>query len=122
MTKSHLVLALPLVLALAAGCVNNTNVPSKVSGKVTYKGQPVTAGNLGFYPKEGGVYSIALNADGTYSQAGLPAGDMDVTVETESANPNKPQAPQYGGKMGAGAASPMPRDIATGSGPAAGPY
>jgi hypothetical protein len=122
MTKSRLFLVLPLLLALGVGCVNNTNVPSKVSGKVSYKGQPVTAGNISFYPKEGGVYSISINGDGTYAQAGLPAGDMEVAIETESANPNKPAAPQYGGKMGAGAASPMPRDIATGSTPAAGPY
>ena len=98
---SRFVLALPLVLTVAVGC-STSKTPSKVSGKVTYKGEPVGAGTVTFHAKEGGIYYYPLNSDGSYSGADLPTGEMIVTVDTEAANPNR-GGEVYGGKGKEGA-------------------
>src|ERR1700720_3799155 len=99
MTKRRFLLVLPLFLGLALGCgTPRGNAPSSVSGKITYKGAPVTAGNGIFYPKEGGAITMAIGPDGTYSGTDLPLGEGDVTIETESAN-KKGAAGYGGGKM-----------------------
>jgi hypothetical protein len=100
MTKGRLFLVLPLILALVSGCVKNPNAPAQVSGTVTYNGQPLKGGMLTLHSKDAGVYSAGIRSDGTYSATDLPAGEMVVTVETESVNPNK-KTPQYGGGRGA---------------------
>jgi hypothetical protein len=110
--KGALVLALPLCLVVAIGCDKaNPHAPASVSGKVTYKGEPVTGGTITFHPKtEGPSPTTTINADGTYTITDSPAGDFTVTVETESINPSK-KAPQYPGAGKAGGAttsSPMP--------------
>jgi hypothetical protein len=99
MLSTHrLLLLLPLCLVLAVGCKGSKNPSSQVSGKVTYKGQPVSAGTVTFNLKEGGNYGASLKADGSYTVTGLPAQEMIVTVETESANPKQPKA-TYGPPM-----------------------
>jgi hypothetical protein len=52
--------------------------------------------------KEGGGYGFQLKPDG-YTAVSLPAEEMVVTVETETANPKRPR-PTYGqpGKKGPG--------------------
>ncbi|MCI0641665.1 MAG: carboxypeptidase-like regulatory domain-containing protein [Gemmataceae bacterium] len=84
------------------GCSSdrNPNAPSSVSGRITYKGNPVPAGSVTFHSKEKGNYNAELGSDGTYQIIDLPADTMIVTVETESANPKK-KAPEYGGGKGA---------------------
>jgi hypothetical protein len=103
MTRTcRLLLTLPLFLVVVSGC-KTSRTPAKVSGKVTYKGEPVPAGSITFHPKEGGgTYPYTLNPDGTYSGSDLPTGEMVVTVETESANP-KAHSLEYGGGKGKGA-------------------
>jgi hypothetical protein len=102
--KSRLVLALPLCLFVVFGCdKTNSSTPASVSGKVTYKGEPVSGGVLMFNPKPGTagvVSSTILNPDGTYSVAQAPSGEFTVTVDTEFLNPDKKtQAyPGSGGK------------------------
>jgi len=109
--KNRLFLLLPLVAAFAIGCgAKNPNAPAKVSGTVTYKGNKVTGGSLTFHTKDAGAYTCAIRADGTYSGVDLPAGELVVTVETESINPKTkmpeykggqdPRAAMYGGKAG----------------------
>ena len=123
MTKGRLFFVLPFFLVLALGCGgSNRSAPASLSGKVTYKGSPVTAGMLTLYTNEAGVYSASLGADGTFSASDLPAGDAVVTVDTESANPNR-KVPQYGDKRGGdkGATSPPPEGVQTG-GAAKGSY
>ena|SRR5258708_605019 len=116
MTKCRLLLAFPLVLGIIAGCnKGNPNAPASVSGKVTYKDKTLTAGTVIFQTSEGTLYACPIKADGTYSGTDMPAGELAVTVETESVNPNK-KAPQYGGKDRAGAMSPGPRDRNTDEG------
>jgi len=92
------VLLLPLLVVIAFGCGrSNKRDPSIASGKVTYKGQEVSAGTITFHPvsqKEGGGFGFPLGPDG-YTAVSLPAEEMVVTVETESANPKTPK-PTYG--------------------------
>jgi hypothetical protein len=102
-------LALPLFFAFAAGC-NTSNTPATVSGKVTYNGQPVPAGSITFHPVSDkstdqgglGIYNYSIK-DGMYSGTDLPTGEMVVTIETETANPNPTKAkaaPQGAAKRG----------------------
>ena len=98
MLKFRLGLLLVLVLVLAAGCGPRTRTPAKIAGKVTYKGAPVKAGNITFHTSDGD-YTGPLNAEGGYEITDVAAGQATVTIETESANPDK-KAPAYGGQAG----------------------
>jgi len=106
-TKGRLLLVLPLSLVFVLGCGKTKTKHADVSGTVTYKDQPVTAGTVTFHT-EGGIFPCPIKADGTYSVSQLPPGDMVVTIETESANKNK-KTPKYGGGR-PGMVSPMPED------------
>jgi len=93
-------LCLILLLSLTAGCFQkNPSAPGKVSGKVTYGGKVVPAGNIAFHHPDKGTYRSTLDSDGTYAITDVPTGEMVVTVETESVNPSKKQ-PTYGGDKG----------------------
>jgi hypothetical protein len=87
-----------ILAALAAGCVvvfawgsagcqsRSSSAAASISGKVLYKGQPLTGGDIAFHPKAaGGIpYSCPINADGSFSGT-LPTGtlgDVIVTVQT----------------------------------------
>ena len=112
MTKARLLLTLPLLLLLVLGC-QKSKTPAKLSGKVTYNGNPVTGGEMVFYFGEGGAPEVTIRSDGTYSATDLPVGEATVTIDTESINPKGKMAPaQYGGVKGAGKEkmkmSPMP--------------
>jgi hypothetical protein len=90
--------SLPLLtlILLAAGCSGSkaTNSAS-ISGKLSYKGDPIKAGVMQFHTQEQGVYAATINPDGTYTATQLPIGTVVVTVETESINPNRKQT-NYG--------------------------
>jgi hypothetical protein len=100
-STNRFALLLPLWLLLLFGCGGPKSVATKLSGSVKYKGAPVTAGTITFTAKgeggeAGGVYLAPINPDGTYSIAQLPSGEFAVSIETESANPNRSQK-TYGG-------------------------
>ncbi len=83
-----LVLVPAIVAVIAAGCGGtNPNAPASISGSVNYKGKPVPGGSVQFYSTTGTPYSATIGADGTYSVADVPLGDLIVCVETESVNP-----------------------------------
>jgi len=72
-------------LFLFAGCSGKPT--ASVTGKVTYKGQPVTGGNIDLFPADGneaGRYRIPIKADGTFSTIDIPPGLKKVSIETES--------------------------------------
>jgi hypothetical protein len=95
-------LLLPLVVL--AGCrPGNPNAPASVSGQVTYKGETLTAGAVSFHSKEKGIFQAPIEPDGTFRAVDIPAGDLAVTVETESANPElAKKTPDYKGGFGGG--------------------
>jgi len=96
-SKSHWLWAIGLILACGLGCSQsgNPHTPAHLSGKVTYKAKAVTGGTLRFDTKGAGVYSATIKADGTYSAADLPTGELLVTIETESLNPDSKKV-KYG--------------------------
>jgi hypothetical protein len=96
MTRTcRLFLALPLFLIVVSGCKTSSS-PARVSGTVTYKGETVPTGSVTFHTEQGAIFSYPL-VDGTYSGSDLPTGEMVVTVETESANPEGTKGRTYGG-------------------------
>jgi hypothetical protein len=100
--------SLLLAALLLVGCKpTNPNAPARVTGRVTYNGNPVTGGTIHFHSADGASIPIGIGPDGTYRAFDIPDGDMVVTVETESINPEKkPQeyrganasGPKYGPK------------------------
>lgn len=106
--RRHVALrAAPLLagLLVVLGCgPSNPNAPARVTGRVMYNGSPVTGGTLTFHTKEGGQIPLGIAADGTYSAVDVPEGDIVVTVETESLNPNR-KMPEYKGGTGSGPAA-----------------
>jgi hypothetical protein len=94
MTKLRWLILASFFAALVIGCKGSSN-PSRVSGKVTYNGNPVTGGTITFIPAAGleeakgtggGFYQTRIKPDGTYERSEMPAGEFIVTVETESMN------------------------------------
>ena len=81
----RLALLVPTVALL--GCSSNKLVPAKISGKLSYQGQPIKAGTLAFYTPDGVSYAGQISLDGTYSASDLPEGELVVTVDTEHLSP-----------------------------------
>ena len=92
-TRSVAAVAVAATLAALTGCQDSTK--STVSGKVTYKGAPVTGGIITLKPKTatGAAPGIPIKADGTFIGTDIPPGDYDVAVSTD----NVAAAPPPGG-------------------------
>jgi hypothetical protein len=94
MTKLRLLLCAVFPLAvILLGCAPNPQAPAKVSGSLTYKGQPIKGGSMKFYGADGVGYDAQISDDGTYTANDIPEGELVVVVETESINPGKKGAP-----------------------------
>ena len=70
-----------LLAPLVTGCGGNSGPARyKITGKVTYQGQPVEKGEITFEdPTAGQVNNATLGSGGSYSTE-LPAGDYRVSV------------------------------------------
>jgi hypothetical protein len=66
---------LVLVAALVAGCGPTRPETAQVGGRVTYRGKPVVAGQIMFYPEEGRPAASAIAPDGTYRLGTFSATD-----------------------------------------------
>jgi hypothetical protein len=99
MAKSRLLVLLPLCCGLALGC-GQSRTPARLQGEVKYNGQLVKGGTIQFHSKEFGIFQTTIRDNGTYAMSDLPAGEVVVTIETESVNPDR-EIPQYGGKPAA---------------------
>jgi hypothetical protein len=83
-------LSIGLACVLLGGCNNGPKyVP--VSGRVTFKGKPVTTGVIMFYPENGRPSVGSIAEDGTYSldspTPGALIGDHKVTIESTKVHP-----------------------------------
>jgi hypothetical protein len=78
-------LGLLLVVLVPAGCGPRTGT---VTGRVTYKGNPVPAGWVLFQPADPAQNAISaeLDADGNYSVT-LPAGEVTVSIDNREWEP-----------------------------------
>jgi len=84
-----------LALLTASGCSRGTGT---VTGKVTFKGKTLKAGNIAFVSSTPGVQSksTTIDTEGNYKIENMPTGEVTITVETESINPaGKMAAPRY---------------------------
>jgi hypothetical protein len=82
LSKPLRALGLGALLALAAaagGCHKSTTT---LSGTVTYRGRPVTSGEVVFLAEDGTAGAHApIGPDGHYSVTGVPAGPVRVGVD-----------------------------------------
>ena len=73
-----------LLLAVLVGCGKRSRYGT-VSGKVTYKGQPVNDAALVLYPTAGGTvknaFTIPVTQEGTFRIADVPPGEYKVVVQ-----------------------------------------
>lgn len=78
--------ALGFSLALLAGCSSSKDKNLSLSGKVSYKGTPVTGGTLSLAPTDGKTppVKISINGDGNYNIVPPALGNLKVVIETES--------------------------------------
>lgn len=91
-------LGIMALLGLLCGCGGvNPNAPATISGKVSYKGTPLPGGNMLFH-SQAGAYPAAIGANGEYVGREFPVGEMTVTIETETLNPERKTAKPYPGK------------------------
>ncbi len=75
-------LSFGVVLVLASGCGPRVEF-GNVSGEVTYNGRPLPNGRIAFICGAGDKPVLTAEiADGRYELANVPAGPVEVTVET----------------------------------------
>ena len=77
---------LPVALLLLSGCGDSGPDKAIVSGKVSYRGEPVRDGRIRFVPIEGtkGPASGAVIRDGSYAAkaiGGVPLGKLRVEIK-----------------------------------------
>jgi hypothetical protein len=81
----RLSLAFLLIGVGVLGCSkSNPHAPARISGSLTYKGTPITAGSMAFVTPDGVSYAASIAPDGTYSATDVPTGELVVVIETES--------------------------------------
>jgi hypothetical protein len=94
--------AAPLGLLMAAvvcGCSGGTKAPAnaEVSGKVTYKGQPVPGGEVVFVTVNGGFANGAMMDENGEYKITAPVGDVKITVSNSMLRTGGRGAPRGGG-------------------------
>jgi hypothetical protein len=81
-----------LVLLTALGCGGSANV----SGKVTYKGEPLPWGNVVIYGANGKIESGQISPDGTYAVHKAPVGEVKMAVIVSNPSPKTPPGQTLG--------------------------
>jgi hypothetical protein len=76
-----------LLVVGATGC--GTSVGS-VSGKVTFKGEPVGGGIVTFHLPGKPAKTAPIGPDGSYSIDDVPIGELKIAVDTSTAKPAEP--------------------------------
>jgi len=90
---------LVLLMALGlAGCGST----GTVSGKVSFKGNPLKGGTVTFLSAAGKPSATTqINEDGSYAIPSVPAGEVKICVDTQMLNPaGKIKAPKYSAPPG----------------------
>jgi len=101
MSRASRLIGIVAMFGVLTGCSGGTNpnAPATVTGKVTYKGAPVTGGMLFFHAADSSMSPVVIDNDGNYQARDMPIGEMTVTVDTEMNNPKR-HAQQYPGSGG----------------------
>jgi hypothetical protein len=77
------IVTVSLVALLLAGCGPKRPKTGTVSGKVSYKGQPVNGAALLLYPAAGGstAITVGVNQEGEFHIVDVPAGEYKIVVQ-----------------------------------------
>ena len=96
MTHTKFLAAVVVLSSVALlGCSKkNSSSAARVSGSLTYNGQPIKGGVMYFHDSEGKAYAAKISPDGTYSASDIPVGELIVTVDTDPLNPGRANAPK----------------------------
>jgi hypothetical protein len=74
-----------LLLAVLVGCMSKRTRSGAVSGKITYKGQPVNDAALLLYPSnvgpEDNPITISVDGEGNFRITDVPPGEYKIVVE-----------------------------------------
>lgn len=96
------VLVRSAVLMWAAFCLVgcSKSQTAKVSGTVTYKGSPLTAGSVTFYGEGNQVASCSIEPNGEYAVTNVPVGPTKIAVSVPPVvhEPKGYKIPQSGEK------------------------
>ena len=88
--RSRFRFAVPACCLIACLTATGCGSSGSVSGKITYKGEPLGGGKVVFNSTEGKPSaSASIEPDGHYSIDKIAAGAVKITVETKSAQPVK---------------------------------
>ncbi len=88
-----------IVLVSATGC--GEKFPrGKVSGKITYQGQPLTGTTMIFLTKDNMTYRAELDKEGGYSLDNIPLGPVKVSFQQAMPRVPKKADPDLSGKAG----------------------
>ncbi|MGL6097300.1 MAG: hypothetical protein ACRC7O_16065 [Fimbriiglobus sp.] len=98
-----------MILLTAVGCSEPT--PS-VTGKITFRGNPIQLGRVKFISSQGNACDANLREDGSYSIRPAQPGVMKVVV-TGGAAPRLPPRPPGKGKGKAGPPAVPPQQVAS---------
>jgi hypothetical protein len=106
--KNRLFLFCLFGVGVVGGCSKDSNpeTAATISGTITFHNKPLPGGTVRVYNAKdfGGAKMGVIHEDGSFSIAGVPTGDVVITVETESMNPKR-KILQYGGNRGQQAVS-----------------
>jgi hypothetical protein len=92
--KSLLAGLLALAVALLATPSPADEAPrGDVEGRIRFQGKPLPGGTVTVHPAKGGPLTAKLDKDGNYRLRNVPAGEVRVSVETESVRPKPGQPP-----------------------------
>jgi hypothetical protein len=91
------------VFAVATGCGPKGIKKLTVTGKVSYKGQPVTAGILQFTGANGSYSAASIQPDGTYIITDVVPDEVKVSIQ---------EAPQSGGSSSGERVKPQAAPVA----------
>jgi hypothetical protein len=92
--SARLAVLLELVVCFCccAGCGSPALPTGSVSGKVTYNGQPLTAGVVTFINEKAGIgASSEIDASGSYRVASIRTGEYNGAIHRQ---PPKPESPK----------------------------
>ena len=85
--RSGILLAFFSVTLVVCGCAGKSDSDRvQLTGKVSYKGSPVTGGDINFHPMplgKGTPTNLKIGADGTLNITGVDPGEYKVVINTD---------------------------------------
>jgi hypothetical protein len=98
--RAALLTVVGCLVCFPAGC-GGRKAEGEVSGTVKINGKPVTAGEVKFFPEEGGKpVSTGLGPNGTFRATGIPVGRSKVAIETLQFKRLTPPPPAIAKQLG----------------------